>query len=207
MKIQNIKFSKKNFHFFVLSINFFLFRFQALAAFVASTCVNPETKRFYVEGKIGELEGRKIVEESMLRLFSGKVDHMLARSDLPESVRQVLENKKSGPSVSSGTFMCQQLQANYDSAFVDLERDFSNKTSDKLSHEQQMTNDIINGIHGVSDADFEGQAQLYRKIFKLLCVQVFLKTIAKKNQKFKKLLQKEKKKIVAAFLEVFFFQN
>lgn len=115
---------------------------EILAAFIASTVVNSATGAFFVEKNLEENEARIVVEESVKKLFS-----------------------KQKPSVE-----CLKLQASYDSAFAELDRNTQTQKTAVGAAEERVIEAIVSS-GSKFEQDFESMTALYRKIFHLLILK------------------------------------
>jgi len=115
---------------------------ETLAALVASTVVNEEAGGFYVERPIDEKDARAVVEEAEHRILS-KVE----------------------PGIAS-----LRLQATYESAFADLERDVQTERSGAKAAEEKAVS-WISGFTAKFDQDFDTLTVLYKKIYQFLLLR------------------------------------
>jgi hypothetical protein len=115
---------------------------EILAAFIASTVVNSTTGAFYVEKNLEENDARVVVEESVKKLFS-----------------------KHKPSVE-----CLKLQASYDSAFAEIDRNQQTSKQAVNGSEERIIEAIVS-TGSKFEQDFDSMTGLYRKIFHLLLLK------------------------------------
>jgi len=115
---------------------------EILAAFIASTVVNTATGAFYVEKNLEENDARVVVEESVKKLFS-----------------------KQKPSVE-----CLKLQASYDSAFAEIDRNSQTQKQAVNGSEERVIEAIVS-TGSKFEQDFDSMTALYRKIFHLLLLK------------------------------------
>merc|ERR1719277_1509710 len=114
---------------------------EALAALVASTIVNTSTGSFFVERPIDEGDARVVVEEAAKRILS--------KDQAVQTMR---------------------LQASYESAFADAERETLREKSASKTAEDQVVNWIAS-FTAKFDQDFDTLTGLYKKIYQFLMLR------------------------------------
>lgn len=114
---------------------------EALAALVASTIVNASTGSFYVERTIDENDARTVVEESAKRILSKELCVHTMR-----------------------------LQASYESAFAETERDSQRQKANAKSAEDRVVH-WISAFTAKFDQDFDTLTGLYKKIYQFLLLR------------------------------------
>jgi len=115
---------------------------ETLAAFVASTIVNPADGAFFVEKNLEENDARAVVEESVKRLFgTGK------------------------PAIEA-----LKLQASYETSFFEIERKSQAERKQRAEQEERIVDQIVGSNVGRLE-DFDAMTQLYRRIYQLLLVR------------------------------------
>jgi len=115
---------------------------EALAELVASTVVNASAGGFYSERPIEEAEARVVVEEAAKRILS------------PEP-----------PGIH-----CLRLQASYEHAFAELERDAETQSAAAKEAEGRAIA-FISGFTAKFDQDFDTLTGLYKRIYQYLLLR------------------------------------
>lgn len=115
---------------------------ETLAALVASTVINESTGGFYVERSIEESEAKIVVEEAAKRILS-----------------------KDEPGVA-----CLRLQASYEIAFAELERETLKQKSAAKEAEEKVAA-WISSFTAKFDQDFDTLTGLYKKIYQYLLLR------------------------------------
>jgi len=115
---------------------------ETLAALVASTVINLAVGSFYVERPIDEKDARVVVEEAAKRILS-----------------------KEEPGIA-----CLRLQAAYESAFAEIEREAqAQRSAAKAAEEKAVT--WISGFTAKFDQDFDTLTGIYKKIYQFLLLR------------------------------------
>lgn len=115
---------------------------EALAALVASTVINANLGSFYVERPIDEADARVVVEDAAKRILS-----------------------RDEPGIS-----CLRLQAAYELAFADIEREAQRDRAKAKDAEERIVGWISN-FTAKFDQDFDTLADLYKRIYKFLMLR------------------------------------
>mmetsp|Transcript_72673 Transcript_72673/g.168373 ORF Transcript_72673/g.168373 Transcript_72673/m.168373 type:complete len:634 (-) Transcript_72673:140-2041(-) len=115
---------------------------ETLAALVASTVVNATSGGFYVERPLDDVDARVVVEEAAKRILS-----------------------KEEPGIA-----CLQLQAVYETAFADIEREAQKQRAGaKAAEEKAVT--WISSFTAKFDQEFDTLTPLYKKIYQFLLLR------------------------------------
>lgn len=115
---------------------------ETLAALVAATVLNANVGSFFVERPIDENDARLVVEEAAKRILA-----------------------KEEPGIH-----CLQLQAAYESAFADIERQSQNERKESKAAEDRIVGWISN-FTAKFDQDFDTLTGLYKKIYQFLLLR------------------------------------
>lgn len=115
---------------------------ETLAALVAATVLNVNVGSFFVERPIDENDARLVVEEAAKRILS-----------------------KEDPGIR-----CLRLQAAYESAFGDIERQSQNEKKESKAAEDRIVGWISN-FTAKFDQDFDTLTGLYKKIYQFLLLR------------------------------------
>jgi hypothetical protein len=115
---------------------------ETLAALVASTVINPAVGSFFVDRPIDENDARVVVEDAAKRILS-----------------------KEQPGIA-----CLRLQATYESAFAEIEREAQMDRGTKKTAEDRAVN-YISGFTSKFDEDFDVLTGLYKKIYQFLLLK------------------------------------
>lgn len=115
---------------------------EALACLVASTIVNTTAPCFYVERPMDEETARVVVEKAAEKILSDEL-----------------------PGIS-----CLRLQAAYESAFADRERQTNEQKANAKAAEERLVNWISN-FSAKFDQDFDTLTGLYKKIYQFLLLR------------------------------------
>lgn len=115
---------------------------ETLAALVASTVINANIGRYYVESPIDENDARIVVEEAAKRILS-----------------------KEEPGIAS-----LRLQASYEQTFSEIERESQKKQQEAKAAEEKALQ-TISGFTAKFDQDFDTLTGLYKQIFQFLLMR------------------------------------